>query len=319
MVKKKDAASKAVRQAEKSVKDIRKRTKELLKRAELDVRQYRHQLSVLKTQGIISNKVQPRSHQPTRYMLNKLKKFKGVALGHELAVPIAKVSPHRARQYTEKGIASQIEKFLVVPKTAAKQKADVYKGHIRTTTELRRGQEEVIKFPARLDDMHDVLSWLAQNENTVNDLKGPKGQLGFQLAGHNSRVGLANVRELISYLQKYDGSDPRLRGNIFGKSSRQLVTEFVLIRFRPAKGANTPQMEPYYGVKRYSPGRKKDRKDERRNSEYRRENERKRKARQRMAESAEAYEARLEKQKNYDRARANDRREKRMAKRLLGD
>jgi hypothetical protein len=59
-------------------------------------------------------------------------------LGHELAVPVSKVSAHRARQYTEKGIASRIEKFLVIPKTAVKQKADVYKGHIRTTTELTR-------------------------------------------------------------------------------------------------------------------------------------------------------------------------------------
>jgi hypothetical protein len=320
MVKKKSGASSSVRQAEKSVKAIQARSKQLLKRAELDVRGYRKQLTALKKQGIVSKRINTRSHQPTKYMLGKLRKFKGVALGHELAVPITKISTHRARQYTEKGIASQIGKFLVVPKTAVRQKADVYKGHIRTTTELKRGVEEVIKFPARLDDMHDVLNWLAENEQIVNELKGPKGQLGFQLAGHNSRVGLANVRELIKYLQKYDGSDPRLRGNIFGKTSKNLVTEFVLIRFRPGRGETAhPQMEPYYGVKRYSRGRGKDRKDERRNEEYRRENERKRKARQRMAESAEAHEQRLERQRQRDRARANDRRERRMAKRLLGD
>ena len=318
MVKKKDAASKAVRQAERSVRDIRNRSKQLLKRAQLDLREYRKELATLKKQGIVSKRVEVRSHQPTRYMLGKLKKFKGVALGHELAVPIAKVSPHRARQYTEKGIASQIEKFLVVPRTAARQKADVYKGHIRTTTELNRGQEEVIKFPSRLEDMHDVLNWLADNDQMINELKGPKGQLGFQLAGHNSRVGLANVRELISYLQKYDGSDPRLRGNIFNGSSKKLVTEFVLIRFRPGRGSNTPEMEPYYGVKRYSRGRGKDRKDERRGEEYKREKERERKARQRFAESKDQHETRLAKQRKRDRDRANDRREARMAKKLMG-
>jgi hypothetical protein len=58
--------------------------------------------------------------------------------------------------------------------------------------------------------MHDVLNWLAENEQMINELKGPKGQLGFN-SGHNSRVGLANVKELIKYLHKYDGSDPRLR------------------------------------------------------------------------------------------------------------
>lgn len=320
MVKKKDAASKAVRQAEKSVKDIRKRSQLLLKRAQLNVREYRKEVATLKKQGIVSKRINAATHQPTKYMLGKLKKFKGVAVGHELAIPISKISPHRARQYTEKGIASKIEKFLIVPKTAAKQKADVFKGHIRTTTELRRGEEEVIKFPATLQDMHDVLNWLAENEAMINEIKGPKGQLGFQLAGHNSRVGLANVKELIKYLQRYDGTDPRLRGNIFGRNSKTVVTEFVIIRFRPGRGQSVqPHMEPYYGVKRYSKGRKKDRKDERRNAEYKRENERKRKARQRMAEDETAYANRIEKQHKYDRANANARREKRMAKRLMGD
>jgi hypothetical protein len=125
------------------------------------------------------------------------------------------------------------------------------------------------------------------------------------------RVGLANVKELIKYLQRYDGSDPRLRGNIFNGHSRQLVTEFVLIRFRPGRGEKVqPHMDPYYGVKRYSRGREKDRKDQRRNDHYRKENERKRKARQRAAEDEEQYKERIEKQRNRDRSKANERREK---------
>lgn len=320
MVKKKDAASIAVRQAEMSVRAIRARSKELLRRAQLDVKQYKHQLSILKKQGIVAKRIQPRSHRPTRYMLKKLKQFRGVAVGHELAVPISKMSIHRARQYTEKGIAERIGKFLIVPKTAVRQKADIYKGRIRMTTELKRGQEEVIKFGTRLEDMHDVLNWLKEHEQMVNELKGPKGQLGFQIGGHNSRVGLANVKELIKYLQKYDGSDPRLRGNIFNGSGHKIVTEFVIIRFRPAKGGKAhPEMDPFYGVKRYSKGRKKDRKDQRRSDERKRESERQRKARQRMAEDKEAHANRIAKQRQYDRANSNARREKRMGKRLMGD
>jgi hypothetical protein len=316
LVKKKDAASKAVRQAEKSVRDIRARTKSLLKRAQLNVREYRKELSTLRKQGVVSRRIDARSHQPTRYMLRKIKKFKAVALGHELAIPTAKLSPHRARQYTEKGLAERIGKFLVFPKTAVKQKADIFKGHIRTTTELTRGQEEVIKFPARLDDMHDVLNWLDENEEMINDLKGPRGQLGFQLSGYNSREGLANVQALIKYLHQYNGSDPRYRGNIFNGDSHEIVKEFVIIRFRPTKGSVRPQMEPYYGTKRKSKYAR-DRKDQRRGEQYRREKERERKARQRLAEDQEAYENRIAKQRERDRRNANARREKRMAKRLL--
>jgi hypothetical protein len=316
LVKKKTASNKAVRQVERSIRDIRARSKALLKAAQLDVREYRKQLATLKKQEIVSRRVDVRSHQPTRYMLGKLKKFKGVALGHELAVPISKVSTHRARQYTDRGIANRIEKFLIVPKTAAKQKADVYKGHIRTTTQLERGEIAEVKYPATVHDMHDIVQWLADHEQTLNQLKGPRDQFGFQLSGHNSRQGLANIRELIAYLMKYDGSNPRERGDIF--KSKSAIQEFVIFRFRPERGSNRPNLEPYYGVKRYSKGRTKDRKDQRRGEEYRREKEREKKARQRMAEDKETYENRIAKQRQRDRANANTRREKRMAKRLLG-
>jgi len=315
LVKKKDAASIAVRQAEKSVEDIRARSAQLLKRANLNVKEYRKELSTLKKQGIVSKRINAAKHQPTRYMLGKVKKFKGVALGHELAIPVDKLSAHRARQYVEKGLAERIGKFLTIPRTAVKQKADIYKGHIEVTTELNRGDERVIKFGERLEDMHDILNWLSENEQRINDLKGPRGQLGFQLSGHNSRVGLANVRELISYLMKYDGTDPRYRGNIFNGNSKAIAKEFVIIRFRPGPATSRPTLDPYYGVKRYSKGR--DRKDARRNEQYRRENERQRKARQRMAEDKDTYEDRLSKQRQRDRANANARREKRMSKKLI--
>lgn len=320
MVKKKDAASKAVRQAEMSVRAVRAHAKKLLSRAQLDVREYRRELKNLKKQQIVSKRINAATHQPTRYMIRKIKKFKGVAVGHELAIAVKKMSPHRARLYSEKGLARIVDGFLLRPKTAAKQKIKVHKDHIQITTELQRGQEDVIPLPTRLEDMHDILNWLYENEQMVNELKGPKGQLGFQLAGHNSRVGLANVKELTKYLQKYDGSDPRLRGNIFNGHSRQIASEFVIIRFRPAKGGKAqPTMDPFYGVKRYSKGRRKDRKDERRGDDYRRKRERERKARQRMAEDKDQHKARLAKQRQRDRERSNERREKRMAKRLIGE
>lgn len=319
MVKKKSAPDRAVRQAEMDVKALRKRANKLLKSAQLDVKAYRHQLSVLKKQGIVAKRINVRSHLPTRYMMRKITKFKGVALGHDLAIPIRKLSPHRARQYTETGIAERIDKFLTVPKTAVRQRADIVKGHIRTVTELKRGQEEVIKFPSRMEDMHDILNWLDANEPMIRKLQGSHGQLGFQLSGYNSRTGLANVEALIKYLQQYDGSDPRYRGDIFSsENTKRIAREFVLIRFRPAKRTEVrPHSEPYYGVKRPSKGLKKDRKDQRRNQEYKRERARMRKASQRLAEDQETHDKRVAKQRERDRARANERREKRMFNKLM--
>ena len=319
MVKKKSASSNAVRQAETSVRAIRARTKKLLKNAQLDIKQYRKQVSTLKKQGIVSKRIHAGKHQPTRYMLSKLKQFKPVALGHELAIPLLKLSPHRARQYTEKGIARQVGKFLTVPKTAAKQKADIYKGNIRRVTRMRQGEERIITFPTRLEDMHDVLVWLKQNEAMLNEQLGPNSQFGFQISGNNSIVGAGSIRELILYLQRYNGTDPRERGNIFNGDSHEIVKEFVLMEFVPAKGKVGPSLEPYYGVKRHSKHYGKRRKDIGKYEHIRLENARKRRASLRMAESIDESEARLAKQREYDRARANIRREQRMAKKLLGD
>jgi hypothetical protein len=319
MVKKKDAASKAVSQAELSVASIRKRTKKILKSAQLDIKQYRKQLATLKKQGVVSKRVNAARHKPTRYMVGKIKKFKGVALGHELAVPLNKLSTHRAREYVENAMAKRIGKFITVPKTSAKQKADIFKGHVRITTQLKYGEEEVILFGSRFEDMHDILNWLRENEQRVNDLKGPHGQLGFQISGFNSRVGLANVRELIAYLEQYDGTNPSYRGNLFNGDSHKIAQEFVIIRFRPnRRGPMHPTMEPYYGIKRRSK-HANTRRAQSRYEHYKRENARKRKASQRLAEDKEAYENRLAKQRERDRRNANARREKRMAKKLLGD
>jgi hypothetical protein len=311
---KNSAATRALRQAEIEAKNVRKRASKLLQRARLDLKGYRKELTTLQKQGVISKRITPLKHIPTRYMVAKLKKFKSVAVGHELAVPIKKLSAHTQRTYLERGLAQRIGNFFVIPKTAEKQRADIHKGHIRVTTQLDRGDEQVIKIPARMEDLNNFLQWADDNETLLNNLKGPRDQFGFQLFGHNAKIGFPNIQALIAHLNKYN----HILGN--HRASKQAIQEFVLIRFRPSKrGPVHPSIEPYFGEKKYSNKRKKGRKEERRNDENRREKERKRKARYRMQEGIADHKARIERQRKYDRERANYRREERMSKRLMGD
>jgi hypothetical protein len=314
MPRKNNAARNAVRQAKSDYSKARQRAQKLLQKANLDLREYRKQLKTLQKQQVISKRIITKLHKPTRYMVGKLKKFKGVAVGHELAVPAKSLTPHRQRLYTERGLGQIIDKFFVLPKTAERQRADIHKDHVRVTTSLEFGEETVVKFPTRLEDLNDFLSWADRNADTLNSLKGPRDQFGFQIFGHNAKRGFPNMQELIRYLNNYS----HILDN--HRSARNAIQEFILIKFRPMRrGTMHPTLEPYYGSKKYSPKRKRDKKDIQRAAAYKRENERKRKARYRVEESKEEHAKRLERQREYDRSRSNHRREERMAKKLMGD
>lgn len=325
MVKRNSAANDDLRQAQLSKKLAQAKAKKLLANAKLDIREYRKELSTLKKAGLVSKRIHAGRHKPTRYMISKINAFKPIALGHEIAIPIKKMSPHRLREYVENGLAS-VRKFgkqqvVTRPRTHEKQRIDVHKGHIRVITQLERGQEEIIPLGTRLNDITDVYRWLEMNADRLNELGGSRAQFGFQIFGHNSRRGFPNVQELIKYLQLYNGATYDFnyqRGDIQDK--RLDYIEFVLIKFRPGRKSNRPQMEPYLGEKRYSrkSGELRGREKEL-SRKYRMETNRQRQYRKRLDETKEEKEARLAKQREYDRARANERREKRMAKKLLGE
>lgn len=318
MPRKQNAARSALRQAQIDVKQIRIRARKLLAAANTDLKGYRKQLRTLQKQGIISKRITPKRHKPTRYMVGKLKKFKPVALGHELAVPIKSLSTHRLREYVEKGLARVEGKFVLRPKTAAKQKLRVEKDHLISTTSLEKGDYETILFPARLEDMHDILNWLNEHNEQLMDIKGPRDQFGFQLQGYNSRRAFPNIKEMIAYLQQYDGTEPKYRGNIFNGHSKQVRQEFVAFRFRPSRSSGPrPDLEPYFGKKTPSKRKPENKREKEIARRYKLEQQRQRKARQRVLESNDERERRLEKQRNRDRARSNDRTEKRLEKRLM--
>jgi hypothetical protein len=312
MARKKTDAELAVSQARIHAKEIRKKSKLLLKRAKIDVREYRKELSTLKKQGIVAKRINAARHNATRYMLRKVKKFKGVATGKELAVPISRMSPHRARQYIEKGTAKREGKFLIVPKTAARQRLDIIKGHLATYTKLGQGEERVIFLPYEAKDLNEFIEQLKNHESEINSLKEPTEQFGFQLYGHNARKGFPSVNGdihgLLHYLENnYQTilSSPR--------KSRNAFQHFVLIRFKNKIGL--PQMGPYSGVKYY------DRKHRKNDPYYQRELRKRqtsRKQLQRKKETPEQKAKRLTLQRIRDNKRSNDRREKRMAERLLG-
>lgn len=310
MPKRKNDAERALSQAKKNADSYRRKAKQLLKAAKLDVKEYKKELAQLKKQGIVSKRIDARSHKPTRYMLTKIRKFKDVATGHAMAIPVSKVPSERRSKYISKGTARQQGEFLIVPKTATNQRADVVKGHIATYTNLGMGEERVIFLPFEAKDLNDIVKQLEDHESEINQLKEPNEQFGFQLFGHNAKRGFVDADDLHKYLtQNYSHllTSP--------KQAQEALQEFVLIRFRNRKGI--PDMEPYHGVKYY--GKKNERRDDTYYQGVLRKRAAVRKANLRAKETPKQREERLEKQRSYDRSNANARREQRMHRRLFID
>jgi hypothetical protein len=307
--KQKSEVQQAISQARAHSKSIQRQSKELLRRAQLDVREYRKEISLLKKQGIISKKIDARTHTPTRYMLSKLKKFKDVATGHALAVPVSKLPKGRADEYVSRGTMRQVGGFVVVPKTAVRQRADVVKGHIATYTLLGSGEERVIFLPYGGNRLSDIVAQLKDHESEINQLKGSKEQFGFQLFGHNSKRGFPDAETFRSYLE-----DQYSHILAKPKDNREAFQHFVIIRFRNKKGM--PQGEPYEG-KKYYKRKGENRRDDTYYQQYKKDLAAKRKRAERERETPEQRKARLEQQRRYDRENANKRREARMGKRLL--
>lgn len=317
MARKKGVGSSNIRQVEKTISEIKKRAARLLRNAQLDVREFRKELSALKKAGIAYRRVDIRKQRPTRYAISKIKKFKGVAVGTEMAVPAKKLSVHRQRELVETGRAKIIDGFVIRPKTAAKQRMDVYKDHIRTITELPYGEEQIIYLRQDFFDFNEFLDWADANSDKLEQLKGKNDQFGFQIFGHNSAIGFPfmghkgdhKFHSLVAYLNTYTHilQNPR--------SSRAAIQEFVLIRFKRGRKNMGPVMEPIHGKKLYSKKKKESRREKAIRQHYALEGQRNRANRYRLNQTKEEKEKRLAKQREYDKAHANERREKRMSKR----
>ncbi len=268
---------------------------DLLAKRGIDKRDYIKQLSTLKKQGVVSKVIDPKTHKPTRYMLGRIKKFKDVAAGHAHAVSAKDVAPDIREKYTERGVIEERGGYFVIPKTQAKQRAGIAKGHVALFEPLKNGETRVIFLPYRAADMNELVSVLRDNESAINAMKGSTEQFGFQLYGNNSRDGFPHASDLATYI--IDNYQHILNSSRWNKDAMNGLN-FVLLRFKNRKGS--PQEGPYMG-ERISHKTKRNRRKE---SEYeqgvKRKYSRGRKAKYReKKETEEQREKRLEWQRNY--------------------
>lgn len=215
--------SQAVKSVEKQVQQARQRAKKLLQNAGKDIRQVRSEVAALKKAGLVSSKIDARTYQPSRYMLEKIRKNADVLEGKSVAV---KASKKVRRKYAEKGIFEERGGALIVPREYENQRTKISRGMVEISRELRAGEERRVILPFKATDMETVANEL-RNDPTLDGLKEPGELFGFRLFGHNmNTIGFPDASELADYILTH-------YQHLFkGKNGRVAVKNFELLKFK---------------------------------------------------------------------------------------
>lgn len=207
----------------KQIKEAKAKAKALLAKANTDIRAVRRDVAALKRAGIVSKRIDVRSYQPSRYMLNKIKQNADILKGDAIAV---KAAPAVRKKYREAGTFETRGATIIVPKDRANQRAKISRGLIETITRLKNGEERKIILPFKGKDLKDIAERLATDES-LNGLKDPLELFGARIFGHNmsSGFGFPDADELANYiLTNYN--------HLFsGKNAQAALQNFELVRF----------------------------------------------------------------------------------------
>lgn len=205
------------------VKAAKAKAKALLKSANKDIRTVRREVAALKKAGIVSSRIDARTYQPSRYMLQKIKRNADIISGEAIAVK----APKDIRDnYRSAGTFETRGASIIVPKDRANQTASIKRGFVETITRLRNGEERKIILPFKGKDLKDIAERLASDES-LGGLKDPLELFGARIFGHNiaGGFGFPDADELGNYiLRNYN--------HLFtGQNAKAALRNFELVRF----------------------------------------------------------------------------------------
>jgi hypothetical protein len=231
-----------LRQATIEMKARQKHNREILAKQGKTIREFRHEISILKKSGIISQRVKAGSQEPTKYMRTKLRKFYDVLVGTTIAVR----APSKVRKaYSEKGVFEERGAFLMIPRDNANMKVKLKGDKLVISQPLtKRKTGPIINklvMPWGATDILDLANRIEADDDLPEELDGVD-QYAFTLFGHSSLIGFPNKSELVEYI--------KIRYNhlFSGKNGQAAVKNFILITYSGGAGL-PPQLQ---GEKLYS-------------------------------------------------------------------
>lgn len=164
-----------------------------------ELRAFRHNVSVLKSKGLVSKRVDARKQKPTRYMKSKLRKLAPILEGTAAGV---KVRPDLLKQYREAGF-NIVNRRVIVEKRPEEISA-VRKGHavFRSPLGPVHIQERLI-LPFSPRNVDDFENHLRKNPEHFDRLKASGDVFAFKIFGNNSLATFEDAESLLEYLNRY--------------------------------------------------------------------------------------------------------------------
>lgn len=165
---------------------------------------YRSKLAQAKRLGVVSARIDARSHKPTRYMKSRLKFLEPVLEGRYAAV---KAKPSVLREFRSAGARIANGRILVEARPeviTTVRRGTITEGVIFQRRPLDAGfWEELITLPISSHNVGDMLSWLATNGKSLQGKKNSGDRWGFKIDGNRSRASFGGFEEMVDYLTYY--------------------------------------------------------------------------------------------------------------------
>lgn len=195
-VKPNNAGKQSLRETKKQ---LRAQARELERQRKAGLKQFRHDIAILKRAGIVSKKTDARKVQVSRHF-NKLRKdFASVLKGEAKAVKVNKAA---AAKYKAMGFAVQGHRVAMVKQAEGSRFFFSPKtGEIRERFPTARGIATKVVFPIPFEGMQAYLDELATGE--VDTLKTRHEYWAFELYGNRSFDAFPNAKAAALTLSKY--------------------------------------------------------------------------------------------------------------------
>jgi hypothetical protein len=197
--------------------------------ARAQLKEFRHEVSLLKKHGLITKgKYNARSVTPTKYLKSVISKFKNVLVGHATT---AKVSKEKQKYYSGKGYT--VKNNRVIVPISANERVISSHGDFRVRTQHATGSITRIDLGLSNDNIN---TWA--KELSARKIKLKEGErISFQLYGNNSFQSFQKFSQLIDYLQYYSAFEEAEESGDPHKA-REFITNVVI--FKIDRNANMP-------------------------------------------------------------------------------
>lgn len=202
-----------------------------LQAARNELKQFRHDVSILKRKGLLDKSIDARSIKPTKYLKSQVKRF-GIVLRGE-ASPV-KVTKQTRAQLKSRGFDIKGERAIVPHLPGEKVRAT--RGTYKVVTPTRDGGRiEKLDLALDPDDINQWIDDLRNNRMRVGDDE----ELMFQLRGYNSLRGFGKIgkggkspqEQMADYLEGYK----IIQSTMDGRTDDQETIDSIIV-FKVKRG-----------------------------------------------------------------------------------